>query len=447
METFIINGGKPINGTVTIGGAKNVALKILIASLLTDEEIIIHNVPILRDVLSLIDVLKSLGVTTKVDGHTLRIRNGETPSDPRVPLDIGARLRTSSMVLGPLLARYGKGTVPNPGGCRLGARPIDRHIDGLRAMGAVIDYTSEDGFFHATAKELHGAKIRFPKNTHTGTESIVLAAVLARGQTIIENAAEEVEVDDLINCLNAMGAKIHKTDPRTIVIDGVAQLHGVEYTIMPDRNEEVTFAIAAALTGGSIVVEGSQLPYLEAFLDAFTKAGGTYEKIDNTHTKYGSSGEIKATDILTAPYPGFMTDWQAPWAILMTQAKGISTIHESVFESRFSYVAELKKMGAHIDFYDPPVLDPESFYNFNWNDRKEGYHQAIQIHGPTKLHNAVLFVDDIRAGASLVLAALTAPGDNYLHGVELIDRGYESLEERLTKLGAVIRRTHEKEEV
>ncbi len=447
METFIINGGKPIHGTVTIGGAKNVALKILIASLLTDEEIIIHNVPHLRDVLSLIDVLKSLGVRASMDEHTVRIRNGTPPRDFTVPLDIGARLRTSSMVLGPLLARYGKGNVPNPGGCRLGARPIDRHIDGLRAMGASIEYNSEDGFFHATADKLHGARVSFAKNTHTGTESIILAAVLAEGQTVIENAAAEVEVDDLISCLTRMGAFISRKDSRTIIVEGVPKLHGVEYTIMPDRNEEVTFAIAAAMTGGNIIVEGSQLQYLDAFLKPFEDAGGVYEKIDGTHTRYTKDGDIRPTDIVTAPYPGFMTDWQAPWAVFMTQAGGSSIIHESVFESRFSYVSELRKMGAHIDFFDPPVANPEVFYNFNWADRKEGYHQGIRIHGPTKLHNAVLSVDDIRAGASLVLAALMAEGDNYLHGVELIDRGYECIEERLTGLGASIKRQHEEDEV
>lgn len=443
METFIIHGGKPIVGNVTVGGAKNVALKILIASLLTDEEIVIHNVPRLRDVFSLIDVLKSLGVTAVVHGNSVRIQNGTPPENIMVPLDIGARLRTSSMVLGPLLARYGKGSVPNPGGCRLGARPIDRHIEGLKMMGAAIEYNSEDGFFHASTSKLHGATVSFPKNTHTGTETILLAAVLAEGRTVIENAAAEIEVDDLILCLNHMGASIARKDSRTIIIDGVKKLHGVEYEIMPDRNEEVTFAIAAAITGGEIVVTGSQLEYLDAFLKPFTIAGGIFEKIDATRTRYSRNGHIRATDIVTIPYPGFMTDWQAPWAVFMTQAKGISTIHEGVFESRFSYVSELMKMGARIEFFDPPVVDPEQFYNFNWIDRKDGYHQAIRIHGQTPLHNAVLSVDDIRAGASLVLAALMAPGENYLHGVELIDRGYENIEERLSALGANIKRVHE----
>lgn len=443
MEKFIIAGGIPLSGEVATRGAKNVALKILIASLLTDDEIVIHNVPHLRDVTALIDVLQSLGVKAEISGHTVRVKNGNIHENPSVPLEVGARLRTSSMVLGPLLARYGKAKVPNPGGCRLGARPIDRHIEGLRNMGATITYNSDDGYFHAQADKLHGATISFAKNTHTGTETILLAAILAEGQTIIENAAEEVEVDDLIMCLNTMGAKVLRTHPRTIVIDGVRELHGVEYRIMPDRNEEVTFAIAAAATGGNIIVANSQLQYLEAFLRAFSQAGGRYERLDDMHTRYWGASTFSPTDIATAPYPGFMTDWQAPWAVFMTQADGVSTIHETVFESRFSYVDELRKMGTMVDFYDPHVENPPDFYNFNWGDRKAGYHQGIKIFGPQKLHNAVLEVDDIRAGASLVLAALIAQGESYLHGAELIDRGYEHIEERLTALGAHIRRIKE----
>lgn len=443
MDNFVITGGNPLHGTIQVGGAKNVALKILISSLLTDDEIIIRNVPRLRDVFSLIAVLESLGVSASFDSHTVTIKNGNVSSNPCVPLDIGARLRTSSMVLGPLLARYGKALVPNPGGCRLGARPIDRHIEGLRNMGAAIDYNSEDGFFHARANGLHGTVIRFPKNTHTGTETILLAAVLAQGKTVIENAAEEVEVDDLIRCLNEMGGNIHRESARTIVIEGVQKLHGVDYTIMPDRNEEITFAIAAVMTRGDIIVASSQRDYLASFLDYYTKAGGKYEAIDETHTRYYYGGPVHATDVVTLPHPGFMTDWQAPWAVFMTQAEGISTIHETVFESRFSYVSELQKMGSSIDFYDPEVKNPEAFYNFNWEDRRSGFHQGITITGPVRLHNAILSVDDIRAGASLVLAALVAEGESYLHGVELIDRGYENLEGRLSALGADMKRVHE----
>lgn len=442
MDKFIITGGIPLFGDVEVSGAKNVALKILIASLLTDEEIIIHNVPLIRDVFSLIDLLKSIGIRVTIEGHTVIVKNGNTHSTT-VPLDLGARLRTSSMVLGPLLARYGEAKVPNPGGCRLGARPIDRHIEGLMAMGASITYHSDDGYFYAHADKLHGTKFTFAKNTHTGTETLILAAVLAQGQTILNNAAQEVEVDDLITMLTHMGAKIKRTQPRQITIEGVKKMHGAEYTTMPDRNEEVTYAIAAAITGGSITVHHSACGTLGEFLRVYEVSGGMWKRIDNTTTEYKGNRVVHPVNIETAPYPGFMTDWQAPWAVYMTQADGVSSIHETVFESRFSYVKELKKMGARIEFFDPTVSNPESFYNFNWNDRKEGYHQGIKISGRTPLHNAVLQIDDIRAGASLVLAALIAPGESYIHGVELLDRGYENIELRLTDLGAKIKRVKE----
>jgi len=442
MDKFIIHGGIPLKGEISVAGAKNVALKILVASILTDEEMVIHNVPQIRDVFFMLEVLKVLGVESTVTGHTVRVVNRHK-EHAKVPLEVGARLRTSSMVMGPLLARYGEATTPNPGGCRLGARPIDRHVGALQEMGASITYHSDDGYFYGKANGLHGATIRFAKNTHTGTETIILAAVLARGQTILENAAEEVEIDDLIVCLNQMGAKIRRESPRKIIIDGVSALHGTDYSIMPDRNEEVTFAIASVMTGGDILVRNSQRQHLDAFLQMFTKAGGRHEAINNTSTRYFHDGLLHATNVVTASYPGFMTDWQAPWAVLMTQAKGVSTIHETVFESRFSYVSELKKMGAHIEFFDPPVDNPEAFYNFNWGDRVLGYHQGIRITGPTKLHNAVLEIDDLRAGATLILAALSAAGESVIHGVEQVDRGYENIEERLRSLGAKIERTKE----
>ena len=442
MDKFIIHGGVPLKGEIALAGAKNVALKILVASLLTDEEIIIHNVPLIRDVTLMLEVLGVLGVKHRRNGHTIHITHSHI-HDAKVPLDVAARLRTSSMVMGPLLARYGVATTPNPGGCRLGARPIDRHISALSDMGADIHYHSDDGYFYAQTKELHGATIRFPKNTHTGTETLLLAAVLAKGKTVLENAAEEIEIDDLIACLNQMGANIKRKDPRTIIIEGVTSLHGTEYSIIPDRNEEVTFAIASVMTHGDIMVKNSTRANLGAFLDAYSQAGGKYEEVDTTTTRYFANGILRATDIVTQAYPGFMTDWQAPWAVLMTQAEGRSTIHETVFESRFSYVSELKKMGAAIEFFDPLVENPEAFYNFNWADRVEGNHQGISVTGPTALHNAVLSIEDLRAGATLVLAALTAGGESIVHGVEQVDRGYEKIEERLRALGARIERVTE----
>jgi len=442
MDKFIITGGKPLHGTVTVAGAKNVALKIPIAALLTGDKLVVKNVPQIRDVLYLVETLRSLGANIELREQTLEITTKGLDSTA-VPLEFGARLRSSSLVLGPLLARWGEAKVPNPGGCRLGARPIDRHIEALRQMGAEITYNSTDGYFYAKAKKLRGATINFPKNTHTGTETILLAAVLAQGRTVMENAAQEVEVDDLINCLNQMGAKIQRVAPRRIVIEGVKALHGLEYTIMPDRNEEITFAIAAAVTGGEIIVKDSQPQNLTAFLKSFKEAGGTIKVIDAQTTCYGAGHRLVATQITTAPHPGFMTDWQGPWAVFMTQANGRSTIHESVFESRFSYVRELRKMGAKIEFFDPPVKNPEQFYNFNWNDRVRGSQQGIIINGPTALHNAIVTIDDLRAGATLVLAALTAPGASYVYGVEQIDRGYEKIEARLVSLGASILRVKE----
>jgi len=260
---------------------------------------------------------------------------------------------------------------------------------------------------------------------------------------VLENAAREVEVDDLIQLLISMGARISRTAEREITIEGVPSLHGTEYTIMQDRNEEVTFAVAASVSHGSITVEGSRRDCISAFLEVYTKAGGKYEAIDDRTTRYYYDGPLHAVDVVTEPHPGFMTDWQAPWAILMTQAQGTSLIHETVFENRFTYVEELKKMGANIEYTDPIVGDPKLFYNFNWEDHAEGNHQAILIHGPTPLHNAVVSMNDLRAGATVALAAIIGEGQTILHGVEQIDRGYEKIDERLRQLGAHIERIQE----
>ncbi len=442
MEKFVINGPAVLHGDVTIAGAKNVALKAIVASLLTDDEIVLHNMPQIRDVHLMLDVVKSLGVKVTIEGNTMRIKDGNT-KDTIVPLEVGARLRTSSMVLGPMLSRYGSATIPNPGGCRIGARPIDRHIEGLKAMGATIDYDSKDGYFHAHAEHLHGAEINFLKNTHTGTETLLLAAVLADGTTVLKNAAEEIEIDDLISLLNAMGANITRSGNREITIVGVSKLHGTEYSIMSDRNEEATFAIAALATKGDITVHHSERRNMKIFLEAFEKAGGIYKMIDDTTTQYFYDKPIQSVNIVTGIHPGFMTDWQAPWALLMTQAEGISTIHETVFENRFFYVEELRKMGADISYLDPTVTNPETFYNFNWEDRINGNHQAIRITGPMKLHNAILSMNDLRAGATVVLAAIIATGQSFIYGVEQIDRGYEHIDTRLQALGASIERIEE----
>lgn len=441
MNKFIISGGIPLKGEVSVSGAKNVALKVLLAALLTDEEVTIENIPLITDFYLMVELIKGLGVEVKIfkDKHKIVMKN-KGLKEFKIPLETGARLRTSSMIIAPLLARFGKAQIPNPGGCRIGARPIGRHIEGLKKMGVEIKYRPEDGYFHAEAKKLSGTTYKFFKNTHTGTETLILAAVLADGETVLENAAQEPEVDDLIRLLNLMGAKIRRASPRKIVVKGIRKLYGVRFKIMPDRNEVVTFAIAALATRGDLLIHGTQRENLKAFLEKIDEAGGGWEPVDQETTRFFLQGELRSTDIVTAPHPGFMTDWQAPWAVLMTQVKDTSVIHETVFENRLLYAKELKKLGAKIEFFNPDVRDPEKFYNFNWEDNDPSYYHAIRIFGSTPLHNAFLEVSDLRAGATLVLAALVASGKSFIYGMHHIDRGYEKIEERLKKLGAKIKR-------
>lgn len=441
MEKYVIKGGSTLTGTIAVSGAKNVVLKMLVAACLTDEEIIIHNVPIISDVAVMIDIIRELGGTVSMGDHTLRVRI-EAFTKNKISLDQASHVRTSSMFLAPLLIRQKQAIIPNPGGCRIGARPIDRTVNGIELMGAKITYHSEDGYFHAQAEELHGVTYRFDKNTHTGTETLIIAAAMARGKTRLENAAEEPEIDELIALLNAMGARIKRTEHRVIEIEGVDRLHGAEITIKPDRNEIVTFAIAAIVTHGDVFIRGAKREDLQEFLEKLEEAGGGIEEKDDGIRFYFRE-ELRAVDVTTRPYPGFMTDWQAPWAMLMTQARGTSLIHETVFENRFGYVKELRKMGAKIKLFAPQVENPEEVYNFDLSSGDTDTSHAIKITGPTKLHNAVVTMTDLRAGASLVIAALAAHGETVLHGIHLVDRGYEKFEDRLASLGADIRRVTE----
>lgn len=439
MEKIIVLGPSKLSGRVKVSGAKNVAMKVIIAAILTDEPLEIHNIPLISSVLGTIDVVRPLGVTAKIRDHTVSLQAKKIISYT-VPLEMGGLYRTAPLVLGPLLSRFGKGIVPNPGGCRLGKRPIDRFIDGLMALGAKVVY--KNGFFHAQTKKLSGTRYRFLKNTHTGTEALILASVLAKGTTILENAAQEPEVDDLIKLLTIMGGRIER-DRRVVKIEGVPKLHGGKFTIMPDRNEAVTFAIAALATRGDVIVEGTQKEYLGAFFAKLEEIGGGWEQHGDNTVRFYWKKTLQSTDIATAEYPGFMTDWQAPWSVLMTQAHGRSTIHERVFEHRFGFVKELRKMGAKIEFFHPQVEKPEEFYNFNWLDKDPDDHQAVMITGDTPLHNAVVDVTDIRAGATLMIASLCAKGETVLYGSEHIDRGYEKIDDRFRQLGADMRRAKE----
>lgn len=438
MEKFVINGGKKLKGTVSVSGAKNVALKALVAACLTDEKLIIHNVPLISDFFVMADIIKELGGEISINDHVITVQLKKFAKD-KISLDKAAEIRTSSMFLAPLLARTGQAIIPNPGGCRIGARPIDRVIKGLEAMGVGVVYNSADGYFHAKASELCGTRYKFEKNSHTGTETLMLAGVLAKGKTVLENAAQEPEVDELIRLLCLMGADIKRTAPRTIVINGVKKLKAADFSINPDRNEIITLAIAAIITEGDIVIKDAKKQNLLSFLQQLKIAGGGYEE-KNGGIRFYYKGDLKPTDVATSSYPGFMTDWQGPWAVLMTKAKGNSTIHETVYENRFGYVPELKKMGAKITLFNPKIKNPDKIYNFNLEDDTGEYFHAAKIYGPTALHNGALTISDLRAGATLVLAALAAKGQSVIFGVDHLDRGYEKFDKRLKNLGADIQR-------
>lgn len=442
MDKFKIKGGKKLKGQISVFGSKNVASKVMVAACLTSEKVYIENLPLINDVKTMADIIEHLGGVVSFNDHKLTVEVKDFISE-KISLEKAAEIRPSFMFLAPLLARKGKAIIPNPGGCRIGARPIDRVINGLKKMGVLVKYNSKDGYFHAEAPNgLKGAHYKFEKSTHTGTETMILAAVLAKGKTILDNAAQEPEIDELIALLKRMGAKITKEFPRRIVIEGVKNMHGANFRVFPDRNEVVTFAVAAMITQGDIFIKDITQKGLEEFLEMLDKIGAGYE-IKNNGIRFFYKGQLKATDVETGYYPGFMTDWQGPWVVLMTKAEGVSILHERVYENRFTYAEELLKMGANIELFNPVIKNPEKFYNFNINDDKKTNFHAARIYGPTELHNGILDITDLRAGATLVLAALAAKGESILAGLEHLDRGYENFESRLKAIGANIIRIKE----
>jgi UDP-N-acetylglucosamine 1-carboxyvinyltransferase len=442
MEKIIVEGGKKLTGVTSVSGAKNVALKAVVAACLSNQQVTIKNIPLISDFMVMVEIIRELGGVVMIDDHTAKVHMKRFKKE-RISLEEAVKIRASAMFLSPLLARTGKAIIPNPGGCRIGARPIDRTISGLKKMGYSTTYDSKDGFFYLKKENNFKEKkiiYRFGKSTHTGTETLIMIAALMKGVSVtLQNSASEPEVDELINLLNQMGAKILRTEERTIVIEGVEKLSGTEFTIGPDRNEIVTLAIAAIITKGDVLIKGAQNVDLSPFIQRLELAGGGVEqKADGIRFFY--RGELSSVDVQTSSYPGFMTDWQGPWAILMTQAKGEAVIHETVYENRFGYVAELKKMGANIVLFNPEITNPEKIYNFNLSDNNSSYFHAIRIKGPTILHNGVVDVSDLRAGATLILAAISANEESVIFGIEHLDRGYEKLEERLKSLGANIKR-------
>jgi UDP-N-acetylglucosamine 1-carboxyvinyltransferase len=437
MARFLIEGGQPLRGKVSLLGAKNSSFKLMIAALLSDEESVITNIPQIGDVKDVLEIIKVLGGKVKKrEPHSYSL-SGRGLSDLKIPQFWGEKSRSSCLFIGPFLARFGQAIFPCPGGDKIGQRPIERHLEGLKVMGVEVD--RKDGFFRAKVKKLKGTRYRFAKNTHTGTENLVMAAVLAEGKTVLENAAQEPEIDDLISFLNKMGAKIKRAQPRTIEIEGVKKLKAAVHQVMFDRNEAITFACAALATKGDVLVKNAQEEHLKAFLERLKEIGAGVEVL-NGGIRFFYRQPLKATDIVTRPHPGFMTDWQPLWTVLMTQAEGESIISETIFENRFGYVPYLQKMGAKIKFFNPQVKNPKQFYNFNIEDDQPGSFHALRVNGPTRLRGAKISIPDVRAGATLTLAALTAQGKTILLNVDHIDRGYENLDGRLRQLGAKIKR-------
>lgn len=416
MDKLIITGGTALNGEIRVSGAKNAALPILAATLLADEPVVVRNIPHLHDITTTMELLGRMGVRLVVDERMGIEADPTTIQEFYAPYELVKTMRASILVLGPLLSRYGEAVVSLPGGCAIGSRPVNLHIAGLQAMGA--DVTVDGGYIHAKAKRLKGARIFFDIVSVTGTENIMMAAALAKGTTVIENAAREPEVMDLANCLNSMGARVQGAGSDTIIVEGQERLHGTTYSILPDRIETGTYLVGAAMTGGRVKLKDARPDTLEAVLAKLREAGATIELGDNWITLDMEGRRPRAVDVHTAPYPAFPTDMQAQFCALNSIAEGAGTISESVFENRFMHVQELQRLGADI--------------------RLEG--NVAIVTGVESLTSAPVMATDLRASASLVLAALVAEGDTAVDRIYHIDRGYECIEEKLSQLGAHIRR-------
>jgi UDP-N-acetylglucosamine 1-carboxyvinyltransferase len=416
VDKLQIQGGVPLEGEVRISGAKNAALPILAATLLAEGTVSVGNVPHLQDVTTMIELLGRMGVSVTIDDKMRVEVDAGTIRDHVAPYELVRTMRASILVLGPLLARFGKADVSLPGGCAIGARPVNIHVDGLQQLGA--DILIENGYIRARASRLRGARLVLETVTVTGTENLVMAATLAEGETVIENAAREPEVVDLADFLNAMGAKIRGAGTDTIVIQGVERLTGASYDVLPDRIETGTYLVAGAITGGRVRVKGTRPDHLDAVVAKLREAGAKVEVGDSWITLDMGGRRPRAVDIRTAPYPAFPTDMQAQFAALNTVAEGVGAVTETIFENRFMHMLEMRRLGADI--------------------RIEG--STAIIRGVPKLTAAPVMATDLRASASLVLAGLIAQGATEIHRIYHIDRGYECIEEKLEQLGARIKR-------
>lgn len=430
MDRIRVIGGNQLNGIIPISGAKNAALPLMIASLLTSDTLTLENVPHLADVEQLMRILGNHGVDLSVNGR----REGQAETyartiqftcrtivDTVAPYELVSKMRASFWVIGPLLAREGKARVSLPGGCAIGTRPVDLFLESLQALGATIEI--DGGYVEVTAPKggLVGAHYTFPKVSVGATHVMLMAATLAKGTTVIENAAREPEVVDLAACLTAMGAKIEGAGTKTITIEGVSSLHGARHRVLPDRIETGTYAMAVAMTGGDVTLEGTNGALLENALDALRQAGATITETETGLRVVRNGNGIQPVDVVTEPFPGFPTDLQAQFMALMTRSSGVSHITETIFENRFMHVQELARLGAKISLSG----------------------QMARIEGVSKLKGAPVMATDLRASVSLVIAGLAAEGETMVNRVYHLDRGFERLEEKLTRCGAIVERVSE----
>jgi UDP-N-acetylglucosamine 1-carboxyvinyltransferase len=424
MDRIRIKGGRQLKGEIAISGSKNASLPLMVASLLTDQKLTLHNVPRLADITTMIQLLEQHGVEVSAaageNGHshgttlTLQARNITSTT---APYDIVRKMRASVLVLGPVLAREGEARVSLPGGCAIGARPVDLHIAGLKAMGAKIDV--DGGYLIAKApKGLKGGRYTFPKVSVGATENLMMAAALAKGTTVLDNAAREPEIADLALCLTAMGVGIDGIGTETLTIQGADKLKAATHSVIPDRIETGTYAMAVAMTAGDVELVGGRLDLLEAAVQALRSAGVSLEQTNRGIQVRRANGELRGVDVMTEPYPGFPTDLQAQMMALMTRAQGASMITETIFESRFMHVPELARMGANVTIH----------------------HESALVRGVSQLRGADVMATDLRASVSLAIAGLAAEGETTLHRVYHLDRGYERLEEKLATCGADIER-------
>ena len=435
MQKFIINGGRSLRGTVTLGGAKNSGYKLIIASLLSNEASTLTNVTPIGDIELIVNLLSSLNV--KIDhykDHCFTI-DPKNMSAYEVPSIYGSASRASLLLAGPLLARFKKAILPLPGGDRIGtSRDIDRHLEGIETLGVEVKLTEQT--VELSTEGLVGSRYRFRKITHGGTENLIMCAVLAKGKTVLENCALEPEIDDLIVFLNSMGAKIQRKDNRVIEIEGVDKLNGSIHRVIPDRNQAVTYALAAILTKGEIIIEDIQPELLKTFLEKLDEAGGGYE-LGSFGIRFFYRGPLSCTKIETTPHPGFMSDWQPLWATFMTQANGESSIIERIYDDRFQYVDVLNQAGAKIERFDPKPANADEYYFFNHSPSSNKLN-GITIKGPTPLSPIAVPVWDTRFGATLLLASLIVDARSELTQVHHIQRGYYKIDEKLRSLGADI---------